>query len=416
MNKTKPFEISKWAVWHAYQRIKANKGGAGVDQQTMEDFEADLKNNLYKLWNRMSSGSYFPPPVRLVEIPKTSGGHRPLGIPTVSDRIAQMVVKMKLEPVLEPHFHRDSYGYRPRKSAIEAVRIARRRCWRYNWAVDLDIEGFFDTLDHELVMRAVKRYTDCPWVILYIQRWLQAPVQHSDGTQATRDQGTPQGSVISPLLANLFLHLAFDSWMQAEFPTIPFERYADDMLVHCTSEAQARVVLQRIQQRLKRCRLKLHPQKTKIVYCKDDNRRGKGKHESFDFLGFTFRPRCAKNRQGKFFIGFLPAVSSKAAQRMRQHIRSWHIARRSDRSLEQLVKLVHATFRGWINYYGQFYPSELRKVFRPFDRAVCRWAMRKFKRLRERPRRAEYWLGGVAQRQPNLFVHWKRLGNRPSAG
>ena len=229
---TKPFIISKRLVYEAWKRIKANGGAHGVDSVSIEQFESDLSGNLYKIWNRMSSGSYFPPPVRRVEIPKDNGATRPLGIPTVGDRVAQMVVKMVFEPELEPIFHPDSYGYRPGKSAIQAVHQARQRCWKYAWVIDLDIKGFFDCLDHALLMKAVAKHTDCPWVRLYIRRWLAAPVIHSDGVVEERQSGTPQGGVISPLLANLYLHYALDAWMQRNYPAIPFERYADDVVVH----------------------------------------------------------------------------------------------------------------------------------------------------------------------------------------
>ncbi|MCA1617697.1 MAG: group II intron reverse transcriptase/maturase, partial [Acidobacteria bacterium] len=250
MDKTKPYSISKKVVWEAYLRVKANDGAAGIDDESVADFERDLKNNLYKIWNRMSSGTYFPPPVRTVSIPKSNGGERKLGIPTVGDRVAQMVVKLYLEPEVEPHFHPDSYGYRPAKSAVDAVETARKRCWRYDWCIDLDIKGFFDNLDHSLIMRAVKKHTNVAWVLLYIERWLKAPIQLEDGTLEERDRGTPQGSVVSPLLANTFMHHAFDEWMRGEFPHVPFERYADDVLVHCASEKQAKFVLAAIQKRL----------------------------------------------------------------------------------------------------------------------------------------------------------------------
>ncbi len=298
MTKAKPFDIPKRAVWEAYKRVKANGGAAGVDEQSIAEFEEDLKNNLYKLWNRMSSGSYIPPPVRRVEIPKDNGGVRPLGIPTVTDRIAQAVVKAYLEPELEKHFHPDSYGYRPKKSGIEAVGVARARCWRYDWVLDLDIAGFFDNLDHELMMRAVRKHTDCKWALLYIERWLKAPARMTDGSLQPREKGTPQGGVISPLLANLFLHYAFDEWMRRNQPSIPFERFADDAICHCKSETQAQWLKERIEQRLAECRLELHPQKTKIVYCKDDDRRENYPNEKFDFLSYTFRPRRSKNRWG----------------------------------------------------------------------------------------------------------------------
>ncbi len=316
MDTAKPYCISKQIVWNAYERVKANKGAAGVDEESIEEFEKNLKDNLYKLWNRMSSGSYFPPPVRIVEIPKSDGKMRKLGIPTVSDRIAQMVVKLYLEPVIDPHFHPDSYGYRPGKSAIAAVGAARERCWRYDYVIDLDIKGFFDNLDHELVMKAVRKHTDSKWVLLYIERWLKAPAQDGEGKLIHRTTGTPQGGVISPLLANLFLHYAFDEWMKRNYPQNPFERYADDGVVHCKTEAEANELRKAIEERLANCKLELHPEKTKIVYCKDDDRRKRCPNEKFDFLGYTFRARRSKNRWGKHFINFTPAVSNKAKTKM----------------------------------------------------------------------------------------------------
>ena len=261
VSETKPFQISKRSVWDAYKRVKANRGAAGVDGETLAAFEENLKGNLYKLWNRMSSGSYFPPPVRLVEIPKGDGGQRALGIPTVADRIAQAVVAAYLESQVDSLFHRDSYGYRPGRSAHDALATARKRCWKYDWAIDLDIKGFFDNLDHELVMRAVRRNSQEAWIHLYVERWLRAPVQTPDGELQGRTQGTPQGGGVSPILSNLFLHYAFDMWMSREFPAIPFERYADDILVHCTNQAQAERLLVAIEIRLEQCRLELHPTK-----------------------------------------------------------------------------------------------------------------------------------------------------------
>ena len=285
MGKAKPFQISKRIVFEAYHQVKANKGAAGVDRQSIQGFEQDLKNNLYKLWNRMSSGSYFPPPVLAVSIPKSGGGQRILGVPTVADRIAQTVVHRYLEPIVEADFHPDSYGYRPNKSALDAVGMARKRCWRYDWSIDLDIKGFFDNLDHSLVMRAVKKHTDCKWILLYVERWLTAPMQKEDGSIMERSQGTPQGGVASPLLANIFMHHAFDEWMKREHPNVPFERYADDILLHCKTEKQARFIRDKIEQRLKRCKLELHPEKTRLVYCKDELRDQEFPDTSFDFLG-----------------------------------------------------------------------------------------------------------------------------------
>lgn len=416
MPEAKPYNIPKQLVWDAYQRVKANQGAAGVDGESLAMFEKDLKGNLYKVWNRMSSGSYLPPPVRLVEIPKDNGGKRPLGIPTVGDRVAQTVVKMVLEPVVEPVFHPDSYGYRPGRSALDAVAVARKRCWHADWVIDLDIKGFFDALVHELVERAVAHHTDTPWIRLYIARWLRAPVQKPDGTLEQRTRGTPQGGVVSPLLANLFLHYAFDHWMRRTFPSIPFERYADDAIVHCRSERQARMVLEAIRRRFEQCGLELHPTKTRIVYCKDDDRRGEYEHVAFDFLGYTFQPRRAKNRWGKYFVSFLPAMSTKAAKAIRETIRAWRMAStRNNQRLEDLARLVNPVVRGWMNYYGRFYRSKCVQVLRHLNGALAAWARRKYKRLRRRERASMHWLGGIARREPNLFVLWK-LGVRPEAG
>jgi RNA-directed DNA polymerase len=415
LSKAKPFCIAKQVVWEAYKRVKANQGAAGVDGESIAEFDRDLKKNLYKLWNRMSSGSYFPPPVRTVEIPKDNGETRILGIPTVADRIAQMVAKVYLEPLVEPHFHQDSYGYRPGKSAIQAVGVTRQRCWRLDWALDLDIKGFFDNLDHALLLRAVRKHTDCRWLILYVERWLQAPAQLPDGTLVVREKGTPQGGVISPLLANLFLHYAFDVWMQSHCAVVSFERYADDIIVHCKSEKQAFWLKDVIARRLAQCHLELHPEKTKIVYCKDDDRTGNYLHECFDFLGFAFRPRGAKSSTGNYFVGFLPAMSPKAAKAIRSTIRSWRLHRLSDKSLLDLSRMFNPIIRGWLSYYGNYYRSALYPLCDHLNRLLKRWAMRKFKRLRGRQRRAARWLRRLKGQQPGLFVHWQ-LASLPMAG
>jgi RNA-directed DNA polymerase len=414
LSKAKPFCISKRVVFEAYKRVRANQGAAGVDEESIADFEKNLKNNLYKIWNRMSSGSYFPPAVRLVEIAKKGGGQRKLGVPTVSDRIAQMVAKMYFEPEVDHYFHPDSYGYRPGKSAVEAVGVARKRCWRYDWVLDLDIKAFFDEIDHELLMRAVGKHTDSKWLLLYIERWLKAPVQAEDGTLVSREKGSPQGSVISPLLANLFLHYAFDEWMRRNYGSIPFERYADDILVHCKSEEQARWIKTAIEERLMQCGLQLHPEKTKVVYCKGSSRKGSYPNEKFDFLGYTFRARLSIDRHGKFFVGFLPAVSDEATKTMRRKIRSWRIHRMTDKSIKDLAYIFNPIIRGWINYYGRFYKSALRPILNQLNGALQRWAMRKYKKLRRRRRRAFYWLGRIAKQMPYLFAHWRLA--RQSAG
>lgn len=409
MSEAKPFKLPKQLVWKAYQRVKANRGAAGVDGQSLAAFEENLEGNLYKIWNRMASGSYFPPPVRLVEIPKGDGGKRALGIPTVADRIAQMVVKMVLEPLVEPKFHRDSYGYRPRRSALRAVAVARQRCFEFDWVIDLDIKAFFDSLDHELVERAVARHTDNPWVRLYIARWLRAPVARPDGSTQPRNKGTPQGGVISPLLANLFLHYAFDLWMGRNYPQLRFERYADDVIVHCRSHGEAQALLKAIGERLGQCRLELHPTKTRIVYCKDYRRRGKHEHISFDFLGYTFRPRQAKGRWRKNFTGFLPAISGKSAEAIRARIRQWRIATsRTHQQLEDIARIVNPSMRGWLNYYGRFYRSQCVGFLRRyFSKTLTAWARRKFKRLRGRKLASMRWLARIERRDPKLFALWE---------
>ena len=412
--QVKPFEITQRMVEEAYKLVKKRKGSAGVDEQSLEDFDKELENNLYKIWNRLSSGSYFPPAVLRVEIPKKDGGVRPLGIPTVSDRIAQMVVKQYLEPKIDPHFHVDSYGYRPGKSAIEAVGVARTRCWRNDYVLDVDIKGFFDSINHELLMRAVRKHTDCKWVLLYIERWLKAPVQYDDGTQKVREQGTPQGGVISPLLANLYLHYAFDVWMKRNYPNIPFERYADDIVIHCRSEAQAKMLRQALDRRMQQCCLSLHPEKTKIVYCKDEDRRNEYPCTKFVFLGYEFRPRGAKNRLGRIFVNFLPAVSPQAQKKMSETVRAWRLKWCVEKTPEDLSKMFNPFIRGWINYYGKYYKSELFGLAGQINMHLVSWATSKYKRCRRKTRKARRLVGKIAEAKPQLFAHWELLGYRLS--
>lgn len=415
MKTTKPFKISKQAVWIAWERVKANKGAAGIDGETIEQFEKNLKDNLYKLWNRMSSGTYFPPPVKTVAIPKKDGGERKLGIPSVKDRTAQMVVKLHFEPLVEPIFHKDSYGYRPNRSAHQALEVTRKRCWRYDWVLEFDIKGLFDNIDQELLMKAVRKHTQCRWTLLYIERWLKAPIELEDGTLVERKKGVPQGGVISPILSNLFMHYVFDKWMERKHPGVPFCRYADDGLAHHHSELEAIKMKDALQKRFHECGLEMHPKKTKIVYCKDDDRRGKHPETSFDFLGYTFRPRRAKNCKGKFFVTFTPAMSAKAGKAIRQEVRGWKLHLRSDKSLYDLSRMFKSNIQGWINYYGRFRKSGMYTTLRHINRKLGLWAMRKFKKKKRHRRRAEHWLGRIAKQQPGLFPHWK-LGVRPMVG
>jgi group II intron reverse transcriptase/maturase len=387
--------------------VKANQGGPGVDGCTIEDFEADLRNRLYVTWNRLSSGSYFPPPVKAVEVPKPHGGGvRVLGVPTVADRVAQTVVAMELEKVVERKFHPSSYGYRPGRSPLDAVKACRERCFTRPWVLDCDIVGFFDNVPHDLIVKAVEANTDQKWVVLYVKRWLKAPLQHEDGTLEQRDRGTPQGSAISPLLANLFLHYAFDQWMAREFPSIRFERFCDDIVVHCFSEKQTRYVGVRIAARLGEVGLRLHPEKTRIVYCPQDGRDGSYANTSFTFLGYTFRKRSARRADGSPFNGFLPAVSQDAMKKMSRVVHGWRLHRWTTLSLNELAAWINLVVPGWLNYYGRFYPSALMPLLRRINAYLLRWARKKYKRLRSF-KRALAWWKGVTQRDPGLFAHWQ---------
>jgi RNA-directed DNA polymerase len=406
-SSVKPFEISKREVWEAYERVKANKGAPGVDGCSIEEFEADLKNNLYKIWNRMSSGSYFPPPVRAVEIPKPHGGGvRMLGVPTVADRIAQTVVARRLEMRVEPIFHPDSYGYRPGRSQLDAVATCRKRCWTTDWVIDLDIQKFFDSVSWDLVVKAVEANTDDRWVVLYVQRWLQAPLRLPDGTLRERDRGTPQGSAVSPVLANLFLHYAFDSWMAREYPAVAFERYVDDAVVHCVSEAQAHQVVAAIAERMEQVGLRLHPDKTKIVYCQDGKRRGSYEHTAFTFLGFTFRQRRARDKQGRNFNNFLPAISKETLNRINAEVRSWRLHRRTGHTFKDLARRINPIVAGWMNYYGAFYRSALYPLLSRINSYLMGWVRKKYKRLRSKKKARVCW-EGITERYPRMFTHWK---------
>lgn len=404
----KPFEIGKREVWQAWEKVRDNRGAPGYDRQTIAQFEQDVHNNLYKLWNRMSSGSYFPPPVRAVEIPKAHGpGTRVLGVPTVADRVAQTVVANRLEPRMEQIFHRDSYGYRPGRSPEDAVAVTRTRCWRMDWVVDMDIAKFFDTVPWDLMIKAVEANTDQRWIVLYVRRWLAAPLITVDGRQVERTRGTPQGSAVSPVLANLFLHYALDTWLTATFPDVSFARYVDDAVVHCATEERAHTVRDAIADRLEQVGLRLHPDKTRIVYCRDGRRRARHEDTSFTFLGFTFRARAARDQyRGTTFTGYLPARSADADRKMNSVVRGWKLHHRTTRTLDQLADLINPVVRGWMNYYGRYYRSALYRLLQRINAYLMRYLRRKFKRLRSKKRAQAAWKHLVATR-PTLFAHWQ---------
>jgi RNA-directed DNA polymerase len=402
----KSHDIPKRLIWDAWLKVKRNGGAAGADGVTIEQFEDGLADNLYRLWNRMASGSYFPGPVRAVEIPK-KGGTRVLGIPNVVDRVAQTAAVLVLEPNVERVFHPDSYGYRPGRSPVDAVRVCRQRCFKRDWVVDLDVKAFFDSVSWDLMLKAVARHTDQKWVLLYVERWLKAPMLMPDGILAPRVRGTPQGGPISPLIANVFLHYGFDMWMVREYPTVWFERFADDVVVHCVTERQARLVQDAIGRRLVEVGLLMHPDKTRIVYCKDYKRLQDFEQVSFTFCGYMFRPRKAFDTvRRRSYTGFLPAVAPGKLTDMSRKAAAWRLHRRTNSTLDDLAQEVNPVLRGWLNYFTVFYPSAVIPIGRRMDRHLLRWARWKYKRLDRGEKRARAWLKGVRQRTPDLFVHW----------
>ncbi|WP_326610826.1 group II intron reverse transcriptase/maturase [Streptomyces scopuliridis] len=406
-SQAKPFEISKWEVKEAWEEVRANKGAPGVDGQSIADFEKDLKNNLFKVWNRMSSGSYFPPPVRAVAIPKPhGGGERILGIPAVADRVAQTVVARHLVRRVDPIFHPDSFGYRPGRSALDAVEKCRERSWKRDWVVEFDISQFFDSVPWDLLVKAVEAHTDAVWVKLYVRRWLAAPLKMPDGTLLERKYGTPQGAPVSPVLANLFLHYAFDVWMAREFPAVSFERYADDAVVHCVTERQARQVLAALSDRMAEVGLCLHPTKTRIVYCRDGLRRGSYEHTSFTFLGFTFQQRQMRDKNGRIRWSFRPAISNDALKRLGEEVRSWRLHRRVNLTVEELAQRINPIVAGWMQYYGRFYRSAMYPLLMRINAYLVRWLRNKYKRFRA-TRKAIAALQRVAKRRPGMFAQWR---------
>ena len=404
---TKPFKINKREVFQAWKRVKANKGAGGIDGEDVAAFEARLSDNLYRLWNRMSSGSYFPQAVKRVEIPKKDGSTRPLGIPTVYDRVGQEIVRARLERNLEPLFHKDSYGYRPGKSAIDAVRVCCKRSWQYAWALDVDIEKFFDTIDHELLLKAVRKHCPEKWMVLYIERWLKAPVQEADGKAKINHRGTPQGGVISPLLANLYMHYVFDKWMEREYPQVKFERYADDIVCHCKNKEAVLQLENALSRRLADCKLRLHRQKTKIVYCKKGSRNESHPNVSYTFLGYTFQPRAGRNKTTKhLFLGFMPAVSRGAEKAFRARLKAKGIRRHGHLSVNEVAESFNPMIRGWFGYFRHFSRTELYCIYMHIDWLLTKWARAKY---RWGVGKAYRWLKGLKRREPKLFAHWDLL-------
>ncbi len=405
MEKKKPFNIDIALVLKAYKKVKSNKGAAGIDDQTFEEFDKNLNNNLYKLWNRMSSGSYFPPPVKAVEIPKRSGGKRMLGIPTVADRIAQTVVAELVAPNMERYFHEDSYGYQIGKNALDAIEVTRKRCWEYDWLVEYDIKGLFDNINHIKLMKGVRGHEKEKWTLLYIERWLTAPMQHKNGKLEERTKGTPQGGVISPLLSNLFMHYAADEWMRIHHPSVPWARYADDGVMHFKTKRKAEAFIRMLKKRLAECDLEMHPEKTKIVYC---GKRNRADNRSFTFLGFTFQPRAAKvNSTGWLFTGFLPAISKENLKSIRAEIRKDNLRARTDLSIEEIAEWYNPKLRGWYNYFGKYYPSKMACLWEYFNKALVLWAKSKYKNISQGKKKAIALIKRIQAQNEKLFFHWK---------
>lgn len=413
---TKPIEIDKKLIYYAWLKVQENRGAHGVDQLTIDKIQLDLEDHLYKLWNRMSSGSYMASPVRKVDIPKADGKTRSLGIPTVMDRVAQMAAVMLMEPGLDAQFHESSYGYRRKRSALHAVEKAQSECLKKAYVIDLDIKGFFDNIPHDKMMEMVERHIDIAWVKLYISRWLKADMEDNQGARIARDKGTPQGGVISPLLANLYLHEVFDTWMTEVFGHITFERYADDVIIHCLTLEQARYVLDKVKERMKAFGLELHPEKTKIVYCWYDGRERKedqGVEDKFDFLGYTFRTRTGLNKAtGKKRNTFNPAVSDKAKKKIKSAIKELKISKSTNLEIKDIGKRLNPKLLGWKTYYGKFRCWELYSLFEDVDEKIVKWYRKKYKVSNSTE--AWHWLKSLKITEPKLFAHWVFMKGKPA--
>lgn len=410
-NETKSVPVSKQQVWLAYKKVRSNAGSAGIDQISMDEYDSKRSEHLYKLWNRMASGSYFPAPVKEVEIPKKDGKMRKLGIPTISDRVAQMVVKDYLEPRFEKLFSPHSYGYRPGKNAHQALSAVRENVRMLDWVIDLDIKGFFDTIDHVKLMLALEKHVSEKWCLMYIERWLQTPVQTKTGELVERQgKGTPQGGVISPLLANLFLHYAMDKWLEQTHSAVRYVRYADDAVLHCKSKVQADYVLRNLRKRMKQCGLELHPEKTRLVYCKDYRRQEQHESVKFDFLGYSFQPRTAKSkRDGSLYLGYDCAISISSKKRIAATMKALDIEHLTHKSIVGVAQFLEPYIRGWVNYYGKFRLWEMNPLFQLLRRRLVMWARKRYKRYKTSINRAYRWLERVKDQYPSLFYQW-RLG------
>jgi group II intron reverse transcriptase/maturase len=408
-NETKSVPISRDQIWSAYKKVKANKGSAGIDDISMKEFDANRSKHLYKLWNRMASGSYFPPPVKEVEVPKDENKVRKLGVPTIADRVGQMVVKDIIEPRLEKIFNPNSYGYRPKRNALQAIEFVRTNCRKFDWIIDLDIKGFFDNIEHDKLLLAVTKHVPEKWICMYIKRWLCMPVLLTTGELKEKEgKGTPQGGVISPLLANLFLHYAFDEWLVRQDSPVKFARYADDAVIHCKSKSQAEYILSGLRKRMQDCGLELHEEKTKLVYCKDYRRTGKHKTVQFDFLGFSFQPRTAKSkRDGKLYLGFDCGISKSAKKRIIAKLREFDIKNMTFKSIVGIAQYLNPYIRGWVNYYGKFRGYEMNSIFQLLRRRLVYWARKRYKRYKTSINRAYQWLERVQKQFPYLFYHWQ---------
>jgi RNA-directed DNA polymerase len=404
---TKSLPVSKRMVWESYLKVVSKDGGAGIDGQSIEMFDANRTGNLYKLWNRMTSGSYFPPPVRTVFIPKKQGGLRPLGIPTVSDRIAQGVVKDYIEPSIEAIFHHSSFGYRPGRSAHDALVQCHKNCIEKAWVLDVDIKGFFDNISHSIMMELLEEHTKEKWVLMYVERWLKAGVEQENGDIAARTKGTPQGGVISPLLANIYLHHAFDKWMDNTHPQCPFERYADDIVIHCSSKKEAEQMLEELKVRMQEFELTLHPEKTKIVYCKNYYRIEKHDNESFTFLSYSFQPRTIDDQFGrqKHLIVFAAAICTAAKVSIRSALKEVLCTKRGSHTIEYLADKLNPKIRGWLNYYSRFGSKKAYSVFYYLNGLLREWIKDIF-RIQGKGKVYQKY-NSILEENPELFYHWK---------